>query len=187
MADDARMTELERQVRYLSDRREIEDVVARYARGCDRFDTELLTSTLHEDGIDEHGFQVKAGPDYAAAANAAHGASFQQNMHHITMQLCEIDGDVAHAESYVIGLFLDLDGNTGRVLSGRYADRLERRDGVWKIALRRSTLDVVLTGDSSMVNQPWFGEMGYLKGMRDKRDISCQRPLTMDETPSERW
>ena len=26
-----------------------------------------------------------------------------------------------------------------------------------------------------------------LKGMRDKRDVSYQRPLTLEETPSDRW
>jgi hypothetical protein len=186
MSED-RLARMEKNVQYLMDRRAIEDCIARYARGCDRHDVELLTSTLHEDGVDEHGFAVNPGPKYAEFANASHSAAFQQNMHHITTSLCEIEGDVAHAESYVIGLFLDLDGNTGRVLSGRYADRLERRDGEWKIALRRSTLDVLLSGDASMVNTEFFKEMGYLKGMRDKRDVSYQRPLSLDETTADRW
>ena len=186
MSED-RLARLEKNISYLMDRRAIEDCIARYARGCDRHDTELLTSTLHEDGFDEHGFAVNPGPKYAEFANTSHSAAFQQNMHHVTMTLCDIEGDVAHTESYVIGLFLDHDGNTGRLLSGRYADRLERRDGEWKIALRRSTLDVLLTGDSSAVNTDFFKEMGYLKGMRDKRDVSYQRPLTLEETFGERW
>jgi hypothetical protein len=29
--------------------------------------------------------------------------------------------------------------------------------------------------------------MGFVKGMRDRRDVSYQRPLTLDETPAQRW
>ena len=87
----------------------------------------------------------------------------------------------------MIDIFLANDGKTGRLISGRYVDRLERRDGEWRIALRRSTVDVMLTGDASMLSAQVFKEMGYLKGMRDKRDVSYQRPLTLDETPCERW
>lgn len=79
------------------------------------------------------------------------------------------------------------DGKTARVLAGRYADRLERRGGAWKIALRRTTVDILLVGDAAFLTSGDFGEFGYLKGMRDRRDVSYQRPLTLDETTSDRW
>ena len=65
--------------------------------------------------------------------NATHAAGSQQTMHNITTHTCEIDGDVAHAESYVMGAILNRDGVTARLLCGRYIDRLERRDGEWRI------------------------------------------------------
>jgi hypothetical protein len=177
----------ERKLQYLMDRTEILDCIARHARGCDRFDSELLASAYHADGVDEHGFAINAGPKYPEWANAQHGRGSLQNMHNITTHSCEIDGDVAYAESYVIGLFLNSDGKTARLLAGRYADRLERRNGEWRIALRRSTVDVALAGDASFLSLPYFVEMGFVKGMRDKRDVSYQRPLTLDETPADRW
>ena len=108
-------------------------------------------------------------------------------MHHITTHLCEIDGDVAHCESYVLGLFLSPDCKSTRLISGRYADRLERREGQWKIAVRRSTVDVLMTGDSSILMLPAFTQLGYLKGMRDQRDVYYQRPVALDETLADRW
>ncbi|MFT3966124.1 MAG: nuclear transport factor 2 family protein [Sphingobium sp.] len=187
MSDTDRLEALERKIQYLTDRQDILDCVARHARGCDRFDSEVLAGTYHEDGIDEHGFAINPGPDYPAWANAAHGRGSTQNMHNITTHLCEIEGDVAHAESYVIGLFLNPDGKSSRLIAGRYADRLERRDGVWKIALRRSTVDILMTGDSTILQSDYFVKMGFVKGMRDKRDVIYQRPLTLDETFADRW
>jgi hypothetical protein len=177
----------ERKLQHLIDRAQILDCIARHARGCDRFDSELLTSAYHDDGVDEHGFAINPGPKYAEWANAQHSRGSQQNMHNITTHSCQIEGNVAHAESYVIGLFLNADGKTARLLAGRYADRLERRDGEWRIVLRRSTVDVALAGDASFLSLPYFVEMGFVKGMRDKRDVSYQRPLTLEETPADRW
>jgi hypothetical protein len=177
----------DRQLRYLTDRQEILDCVARHARGCDRFDGEVLSSAFHEDGIDEHGYAINPGRKYSEWANEAHARGSLQNMHNITTHLCEIDGDEAHAESYVIGLFLNTDGKTSRILAGRYADRLERRDGVWGIVLRRSTVEIALVGDATFLESEYFRQMGFVNGMRDKRDVIYQRPLTLDETPADRW
>jgi hypothetical protein len=43
------------------------------------------------------------------------------------------------------------DGTTATIMNGRYVDRLEKRDGNWRIAVRRSTVDAVVTGDASML------------------------------------
>ena len=179
--------EEKRQLRYLMDRQQILDCIARHAHGCDRFDSDALASAYHHDGIDEHGFAINPGPKYPDYANAIHAELFSQTMHHITTHVCEIEGDLAHAESYALGLFLHKDGGTARIIAGRYVDRLERRDGAWRIALRRTTVDVMLAGDASMLQSQAFKDMGYVKGMRDKRDVVYQRPLTLEETPADRW
>lgn len=180
------LEQLRRDVRYLKDRQEILDCIARHARGHDRHDVELLTAAYHEDGIDEHGYAINPGPKYAEWANAAHSAGSKLHLHNITTHLCEIDGDVAHCESYVLVGLLNNDEKSARLINGRYIDRLERRDGVWRIALRRSTVDLLLSGDASILKSPIFSQQGYAKGIRDQRDISYQRPLNLDVTP-ERW
>ena len=183
---DEQLETLARDVRYLKDRAAILDVVSRHARGCDRHDADLLSSTYHLDGFDEHGHVINPGPKYAEWANAIHSAGSELHLHNITTHLCEIDGDEAYCESYVIVALLDKGGSTARLINGRYVDRLERRDGNWKIALRRSTVDVLIAGDASILHAPVFKEQGYTKGLQNERDVSCQRPLTLDEPPA-RW
>jgi ketosteroid isomerase-like protein len=183
------MTELEllqRDVAFLKDRLAIQDVIARHARGHDRHDVDLLTSAYHDDGIDEHGYAINAGPAYADWSNAIHAAGSDQHLHNITTHLVEIDGDTAHAESYVLVALLDPGADTARFINGRYLDRLEKRDGEWRIALRRTTVDLLMRGDASILKHPKMIEQGYTKGMRDKSDVSYQRPLSLD-TPTQRW
>jgi hypothetical protein len=181
------ISQLSRDVRYLKDRQEILDCVHKHARGHDRFDIALMGDCYHPDGIDEHGsFAVHTGAEYGEWANATHAAGSQMCLHNICTHTCEINGDEAHAESYVIGTMLNKDGMTCRFLNGRYVDRLERRDGVWRIALRRCTVDVVLKGDSSIMQTDLFKHYGMIKGTRDATDLSYDRPLTM-EKDVDRW
>ena len=183
MTDDR--AEIDRKLRYLFDRQEILDCVTRNSRGNDRFDQALVTSSYHVDGWHELGHSRIPGPDYGDHANEAHAAIADVNLHNVTMQTCEIDGDVAHAESYVIGLFADKGAQTSRMLAGRYIDRLERRDGEWRIVLRRATVEVVMEGKAIMPNGRTPPGTGYLKGSRDRSDPSYQRPLTSEG--GERW
>lgn len=189
MNTEDRLAALESTLQYLTDRQDVLDCVARNARGCDRHDSSLLSSSYHLDGIDEHGAaHTLDGQRYHEWANEVHAKGSLQNLHHITTHACDIDGDVAHADSYVIGLFLNPDGQTARLLSGRYVDRLERRDGEWKIALRRCTVEVIMQADASIIKSDYFLDMGFLKGLRNTQDVAYQRPLSLDETPSgHRW
>jgi hypothetical protein len=186
MDTEQRLHQLERKLQYLTDRAEILDCIARNARGCDRHDSALLAGSYHGDGTDEHGYAVNPGPRYPEYANKVHAAGSSHNMHNITTHTCEIEGDVAHCESYVIGLFLNTDGKSSRLIAGRYIDRLERRDGQWKIALRRSTVEVLMTGDASILGSPLFTKLGYVRGTRDEHDVSYQRALNLDDKV-DRW
>ncbi len=184
------MTDLEKlqhDVRYLMDRRMIEDVVHAHARGHDRFDVDLLAAAYHPDGIDEHGSAaIHKGPDYSDWANAVHAAGSQLCLHNITTHNCEIDGESAHAESYVLVGLLNPDGKSCRFINGRYIDRLERRNDVWKITLRRCTVDVLIAGDASILEMPQFKAGSFIRGERDATDLSYQRPLTLD-AEAKRW
>lgn len=184
---DNELEQLRQDVQYLKDRQAIYDCIALHARGHDRHDVELLTSVYHEDGVDEHGFAINPGPKYAEWSNAIHTAGGKLQVHNITTHLCEIDGDTAHTESYVMVGILNNDGVSSRIINGRYLDRLERRDGKWRISLRRSTIDMLIAGDASILESPALRSQGYIKGMRDKTDLTYQRPLTLDETPADRW
>ena len=183
---DEELDQLKNDVQYLKDRAAILDCISRHARGHDRHDVAMLTSAYHSDGVDEHGHAINSGPRYAQWANAAHAAGSLLHTHNITTHTCEINGNEAHCESYVLVVLLNNDGVSARMISGRYIDRLEKRSGEWRIALRRTTVDVLLAGDASILEAPVFRSQGYTRGMRDASDISYQRPLTLDETP-DRW
>ena len=187
MNENRDLEQLQRDVRYLLDRTAILDCIARHARGCDRHDEELLSSAYHVDGVDEHGSAKNPGPAYAAFINASHAATSSAHTHNITTHTCEIAGDVAHAESYVLVALLALDGASTTVMSGRYVDRLERRDGEWRISARRSTVDLVLHGSAALLQVPAFRSQGYPKGTRDRCDASYQRPLDLDTPPAATW
>jgi len=184
MSED-RLAQLERKVQDLTDRQEIYDCLVRTSRGNDRFDEDLIVGSYHPDGLHELGANLIPGPEYGDYANKGHLAICDVNMHAVTMHSCDIDGDVAHAESYVIGLFADKGAETSRMLAGRYLDLLEKRDGEWRIALRRTTVEVVMEGVAKLPNGQTPPGTGYVKGSRDRSDLSYHRPLTTEG--GERW
>jgi hypothetical protein len=168
---------LHRDVGYLMDRLAITDCIAMHARGCDRHDADLITAAYHPDGIDEHGRVTNLGVEYGDWANRTHSATSQVHTHNITTHTCEIDGDTAHAESYAIAILLSLDGRTAQVISGRYVDRLERRDGQWAIAVRRSTVEVMFLADASVlhVTATTCPTNGHCRSTRQPRSAGSTR------------
>ncbi|MFF1569625.1 nuclear transport factor 2 family protein [Streptomyces sp. NPDC058293] len=116
-----------------------------------------------------------------------HTAAASLHTHNITTHTCEIDGDTAHAESYVLVGLLHHDGKTGQLMSGRYLDGLERRDSIWRITVRRSTVELALTAGVSLLQSSFFQKQGFIKGTRNKDDPSYQRPLRLDGAGVARW
>lgn len=184
MTVETELAALRRELEYVKDRWAILDCIMRQSRGHDRHDLDLMASVYHPDGIDEHGPVVKPGAEYGEYANDAHCSIFIDHLHNITTHTCEIDGEVAHAESYVIGTMRMKDHRSLAVIGGRYLDRLEKRDGAWKIVLRRCTIEWSMSADTSMIETGAF--RGFLKGAWDHTDPSYARPMTT-ESPGERW
>lgn len=181
MAEASEIDQLRRDVQHLLDRGAILDCIAAHARGCDRHDADLLTGTYHEDGVDVHGATVNTGPDYAAWANDVHATTSRNHLHNLTTHTCEISGDEAHAESYAMVTLLSPDETTVTVMCGRYVDRLERRGGEWRLAVRHATVELAYTADAGLLQSRYFLAQGYEQGTRDHRDLSYRRPLR--ETP----
>ena len=144
------LEQLQRDVQYLLDRTAITDCIAAHARGCDRHDVELLTSTYFDDGVDVHGATVNAGGAYARWANEVHAATSQNHLHHVTTHSCEIDGDVAHAESYVMVTLLSPDATSLLVQEPR--ERLGQPAAGQLVAPDRR--DAALTVDHERLGNP---------------------------------
>ncbi|GLK43337.1 MULTISPECIES: nuclear transport factor 2 family protein [Novosphingobium] len=163
-------------ITYLKDRQDILDCIIRECRARDRQDVEQIASCWWEDGVDEHGAVVTFAPDYPERANAGHRWGFQATSHNITNHICDIDGDTANCESYVVGGLFWKDSQKTSIAFGRYLDRLEKRGGEWRIMVRRCTIEMTADADPSWV----FSDAvkGFLKHQWSREDPSYERPIT---------
>jgi len=174
MADVAdELNALRAEIRRLSDRQAIHDCIHSYNRGLDRLDGDLLTAAYHADAMDEHGPFVGNAAEFVRFALEIE-ATFDATHHGISTQNCEIDGDVAHAESYVHFVVTHRDKDVVGLGFGRYVDQLERREGRWAIAIRRLLMDATFEVPRSR----WLGDAwDAARGVRTPADLSYQRPL----------
>jgi hypothetical protein len=175
MSIEQELAELKATVGYIKDRMDILDCIQSESRARDRQDVEQIAGCWWEDGVDEHGAVVVHAPEYPERANAGHQAGFQQTSHNITNHLCELDGDTAYCESYVVGGLLWKDGEQMSLGIGRYLDQLERRNGEWRILTRRCTIEMTGNADASWLKSPEV--KGFLKGLWSKEDPSYERPI----------
>jgi hypothetical protein len=184
MSVENELAELKAAVQHLLDRQAILDVIVRESRGRDRHDTEVTASCYWPDGADEHGPVPFPATEYPEIANKGHAGAFSVNQHNLANHICEIDGATAYCETYVVGTLLSLDGLTCTMAAGRYMDQLEKRNGEWRILWRRSTVEAAMQGDASWLHTPPV--KGFLKGTRDRSDLSYQRPYEIGG-PGARW
>jgi len=167
--------ETERALRALLDKEAIRDCFLRYMRGIDRLDAELICSAFHEGAIDNHTSEIRGSIDDLLAWWLPQQPGREATQHFVTNQTIDLDGDVAHVESYFFVFIKQKAHNEGALVGGRYADRFERRNGAWKIALR-----VVLPewqADVDASNTGAVSRAGAATGSRDRSDPTYQRPL----------
>jgi hypothetical protein len=185
--------ELERAVEELQDRPAVHDCLTTYSRAIDRLDRELLLSVYHPDAIDDHGVFVGTPEEFADWAIAMHTATHLSHQHCVLNYTCELDGDVAHTETYYMFVAMNRAGSPFATSGGRCIDRLEKRDGRWAIAARVCVHDwAPLEEIPERLDQ---AAMTVVKGLddrtvqlvrsgaqpsRDRDDVSYRRPLHVD-------
>lgn len=161
----------------LLDKDEIRDLMARYCRGVDRADWDAVRATYHVDAHDDHGDYKGDIDGFIAFAKSRTGGATQV-MHFLGECLIEFAGpDLAVAETYfhtahTLGAEAQKQYGTapgGSVqLSqyGRYVDRVERRDGVWRVASRIVVFEStrVFTNPVPPLKADWAGQR------RDRED-----------------
>src|SRR3546814_16750429 len=98
-------------------------------------------SAYHPDAIDDHAGVVGNREDFWDFAVELHGTFHSVTQHYIGSHIADMDGDVAHAETYFIFIAMNTEGQPFTLLSGRYVDRLEKREGKWAILQRMSLGD----------------------------------------------
>lgn len=163
--------------RALLDRIALTDLVMRYCRGIDRRDFALVRSLYHDDAIDDHGKMFKGGPDAFARFLPEIMAPWEATIHSISNSVFAIEGDQAEGEHVVMAFHRTHPPDRREfTVWGRYLDRYERRDGVWKFAHRSLVFD---HGRVTPVDEESFSLMGgdASHGRANRFDPSWQMPL----------
>ena len=128
----------ERRLLELLDERDIRDVLLRYCRGVDRCDAELIASCFHPDALDDHGNWVCSGKELPGFLIGKLLPGEASAMHFAGNMRIEVEGDTAFAESYLLAFraFHRDERPYTRTRALRFVDRLERRQGAWRISER---------------------------------------------------
>ena len=161
----------------LLDRQDIKDCLVRFSRGMDRFDRALFLSAFHHDAVISAGEFVGGPRALYDWASQLHEQGQSATQHDLLNHSCDIDGDVAHSETYYLFVGRNRD-DSNWLAGGRYIDRLERRHGEWKIALRCNAIE--WSGSLPTLDIPFADSAdGHLNGIasRGKDDLSYLRPL----------
>lgn len=188
------MPSLEQMVTELWDREQIRQCLLRYCRGVDRFDRDLILSAFHPDFLDEHGKFVGTREEFVDWALDMHERAQLLHQHCLLNHTCEIDGTTAHAETYFMFVAMNRKGKPLTIGGGRYIDRLEKREGDWRIVARVTLRDwsnlenipdindlSTMTSTAASLSQVEKDFMNQGRGpARDRSDPSYDRPLTVD-------
>jgi ketosteroid isomerase-like protein len=185
----ARVEKLESTVAYLEDRQQINDVYLRYMRGFDRNDVELMRSAFWPDAQINYGRQSNSFEEFVVRHLNWHTKWLAHYMHIISNESVSIVGDVAHAETYVTRLSSDGKDGKSMIVAGRYIDRLDRRNGKWRIAVREFipsfATETVTSMDAYFGKEEW-PRSGCRVGTLDRQDPSYLRPLNPRENKDAR-
>jgi len=162
------------------DRFAIQDLAALYMRGLDRLDEALVAAQFWPEARCEYGIFSGNPADFAAFCMAAL-KEHQRNHHMLGQHLIDFTGpDEAFGEVYYQA-YHRLAGEAGEprdlFIAGRYVDRYERRDGIWKIAYRSELVDWVRddpASDAMLEGAPFI--MGQRKPADPLYDREAMRP-----------
>lgn len=182
----------------LAARAEIQHVMNLWCRAIDRRDWGLAREVFHPDAHDDHGI-FRGDVDGLIAWGKQRHSTIDRSMHFATNMTIEFaDDDNAIAETYSLAIqrYPSEGGETRKaiaggadigdnpfdmVISGRYVDHFQRRDGEWKIFRRtvvfdNSMLFPVPSSGGAQINPDW--ETSHRDGsdfiwrLREKMGIS---------------
>ena len=161
------------------DKSEIAEVLAKFSRGIDRLDENLLRSVLYHDATLDFGpgiFQGTGGDFVHWVLGVFQG--LRSSHHMIGNVRVELEDDAALVESY-FHTHIRIEKPIGRedvFLGGRNLDRFERRPagsaGVWKIMHRKQILDWARTESASDIF--YHQNPDALWSTRNRTDASYQ-------------
>jgi len=166
----------------VKDQQDITQLLYRNVRSIDRLDAELMKSTYWPDAVQDH--QDPINPiDYSGNAwefcdyAVSELAKVERTHHRLSNISIELNGDKAYAEAYVWAYhyFKTPDGNKEGILLGRYQNKLEKRNGEWKISYRLTIFDANQSLDATDTWGSDFRNMG--KRFPDDQSYEIQKSV----------
>ena len=154
---------------------EIKDVHLRYCRANDRRDEDLMRTCFHPDAVIE--LHKELDVDAFIALGREILGKYTVTWHNTGNQLVEVKDNAAWAEHYTISSHRIAGDESAPerdwIAFGRYIDRMERRDGEWRIKRRKMVVDYTRM-DPVGLGEPGLGSGG---GARDRSDPSYAMQL----------
>jgi len=168
--------ERDRRLDELLSKQEIYERLCDYMRGQDRLDPILHRSVFWDDATTDYGIYKGDADGFVAFAQGAL-TPHKFNQHLIGQVRIDLEGDVGFGEVYFIAFHRIVHEGEDRDLfvAGRYVDRYERRDGVWKIAFRSELVDWARNDPAT--DDYIRNSTKNLLGARGAADLSSQRDL----------
>lgn len=138
----------------LLDREKIRECIAGLARGEDRRDAAMVCAAYWPDSTTDYGVFAGSFDEYLAWVTPGSEA-ITCTQHVLGQSFIQLDGDAARVETQVLSYHRVNMGAEERdtMVGGRYLDRVEKRDGVWRIAQRTMLYD-------------WFQDFGVANDWR---------------------
>lgn len=139
----------------LLDKQEITELIYAYCNAMDRHDQAKARTLYHEDARDDHGtfFQGLAMDFIDQMLEIEEPMDILQ--HNVTTINLKVDGDYGEGEVYVLAFHKVRKEDGSRfdlLIGGRYFDKYEKRDGVWRFAHRSVVADWANIHDPTIVN-----------------------------------
>lgn len=171
--------DIEARLDALESRAAIAEVVMRYVRAVDRRDEAMLRDCFHSDATHRHGAFEGLSSEFCARAMTIVG-DLVLTHHQLGPISIEVDGERAFVETYFtsyhrFGAVPPPGGqpHEDRIMGGRYVDRFERRDGVWKIAHREGVNEWMRY--EAPCERGFFDRPASERGRRDREDAVYRR------------
>jgi SnoaL-like domain len=136
------MDSISDELRALLDREKIRECLALLARGEDRRDGSMITAAYWPDSITDYGVFAGNFDEYLAWVVPGSPA-IPVTQHVLGQSFIQLEGDAARVETQVISYHRVNMGTEERdtCIGGRYLDRMEKRNGEWRVASRTMLYD----------------------------------------------